>query len=252
VSFDVTADAYGRFMGRFSEPLAERLVEHVGVHAGQRALDVGCGPGALTARLVDLLGAGQVAAVDPSEPFVAATRRRLPGVDVRSGTAESLPHPDDAFDVTIAQLVVHFMRDPEAGLREMARVTRPGGDLAACVWDHAGDGGPLAVFWRAVRDLDATAPDESALAGARAGHLAELCAAAGWRDVDDGSLSVTVPFATYDEWWEPFTLGVGPAGAHVAGLDEPARERLRLHCQDLLPPAPFQLTASAWCTHGHP
>ena len=143
------------------------------------------------------------------------------------------------------------MRDPVAGLREMARVTRPGGDLAACVWDHAGDGGPLAIFWRAVRDLDATAPDESALAGARAGHLAELCAAAGWRDVDDGSLSVTVPFATYDEWWEPFTLGVGPAGAHVAGLDEPARERLRLHCQDLLPPAPFQLTASAWCTRAH-
>ena len=226
MSFDVTADAYGRFMGRFSEPLAERLVEHVGVHAGQRGLDVGCGPGALTARLVDRLGAERVAAVDPSEPFVAATRRRLPGADVRSGTAESLPHPDDTFDVTLAALVVHFMRDPVAGLREMARVTRPGGDLAACVWDHAGAGGPLATFWRAVRDLDSAAPDESALAGARAGHLAELCTEAGWMDVEDGALSVTVPFATYDEWWEPFTLGVGPAGAHVAGLDEPGRERL--------------------------
>ena len=143
----------------------------------------GCGPGALTARLVARLGAGQVAAVDPSEPFVAAARSRLPGVDVRVAAAESLPFDDDAFDAVLAQLVVHFMADPVAGLAEMARVARPGGTVAACVWDHAGGTGPLTTFWRAVADLDPGAHDESGLAGAREGHLAELAAAAGLEDV---------------------------------------------------------------------
>ena len=137
MSFDVAGDAYGRFMGRFSEPLAERFLALAGVRDEDRVLDVGCGPGALTARLVARLGAGQVAAVDPSEPFVAAARTRLPGVDVRVATAESLPFDDDAFDAVLAQLVVHFMADPVAGLAEMARVARPGGTVAACVWDHA-------------------------------------------------------------------------------------------------------------------
>ena len=175
MSFDVTADAYGRFMGRFSEPLAVRFVEQARVRRGQRALDVGCGPGALTAQLVERLGTEAVSAVDPSAPFVAAARDRFPGVDVRSGAAEQLPYPDDSFDLALAQLVVHFMADPVAGLREMARVTRPGGLVAACVWDHAGGGGPLASFWQAVHDLDPQAAGESGLAGAREGHLTELC-----------------------------------------------------------------------------
>src|SRR5687768_1021997 len=154
MSFNVSADAYARFMGQFSEPLATHFVEYAGVRAGQRALDVGCGPGALTAPLVDRLGADAVAAIDPSAPFVEAARERFPGVDVRSGAAENLPFSDNEFDLTLAQLVVHFMADPVAGLREMGRVTRPGGVVAACVWDHAGDGGPLSAFWQAVRETD--------------------------------------------------------------------------------------------------
>lgn len=151
VSFNVTADAYTRFMGRFSEPLAVEFVERAGVREGQRALDVGCGPGALTTQLVYRLGANAVSAIDPSAAFVAAIRARLPAVDVRCGAAEHLPFHDDSFDLTLAQLVVHFMADPVRGLREMSRVTRPGGLVAACVWDLAGDGGPLAAFWRAAR-----------------------------------------------------------------------------------------------------
>lgn len=250
--FDVTPEAYGRFMGRWSEPLADRFVQRVAVPPGSRALDVGCGPGALTARLVAVLGADAVTAVDPSPSFVAAARSRLPGVDVRASSAESLPFPDGAFDLTAAQLVVHFMDDPVAGLAEMARVTRPGGVVAASVWDHGGGSGPLRVFWDAVRDLDPSAPGEAQLPGTREGHLAELFTAAGLRDVEQWTETVRSTYASFDEWWEPFTFGVGPAGAYVVGLDDRHRDLLRARCSQALPPAPFELTASAWCVRGCP
>jgi SAM-dependent methyltransferase len=251
VSFAVAADAYDRFMGRYSTQLAPQLADLGGVQRGQRALDVGCGPGALTGELVTRLGAEAVAAVDPSETFVMATRERHPGVDVRRAAAEELPFPDAEFDVALAQLVVHFMTDPIVGLREMARVTCPGGVVVACVWDHAGRRGPLSLFWTAVRQLDPVAEDESDLAGARAGHLAELFEAAGLRNVIDTELAVRVEYASFDDWWEPFTLGVGPAGAFVAGLDAVLREELKERCRQLAPVAPFTLEASAWAARGH-
>lgn len=245
------ADAYGRFMGRYSSPLAAKFIALAGVREGQRTLDVGCGTGALTAELVARAGAGAVSAIDPSESFVEVTRTRFPDVDVRHGAAEALPFPDGEFDCALAQLVVHFMADPVAGLSEMARVTRPGGLVAACVWDHAGGSGPLSLFWRAVHELDPQARDESGLAGARAGHLAELFTAAGLHEIESSVLVVRVRFAHFDDWWEPFTLGVGPAGDYVARLDATRRDELRAHCASLLPPdAPFDITASAWTACG--
>jgi SAM-dependent methyltransferase len=251
VSFVVAADAYDRFMGRYSTRLAPQLADLAGVQRGQRALDVGCGPGALTGELVARLGAETVAAVDPSEPFVIAARERYPGVDIQRAAAEELPFPDAEFDVALAQLVVHFMADPIVGLREMARVTRPGGVVVACVWDHGGGRGPLSLFWRAVRQLDPGAQDESELAGSREGHLAELFEAAGLRDVDDTDLAVRVDHPTFDDWWEPFTLGVGPAGAYAAGLDAARREELKERCRQLAPVGPFTLEANAWAARGH-
>ena len=144
------------------------------------------------------------------------------------------------------QLVVHFMADPVKGISEMARVTRPGGTVAACVWDHAGGGGPLSTFWQAVHDIDPSASGEAELAGAREGHLAELFAAAGLREIESLPLTVQVGFASLADWWDPFTLGVGPAGAYVATLDEERRSVLRARCADLLPPAPFRVSATAW------
>jgi SAM-dependent methyltransferase len=246
VSFNVGADVYLRFMGRFAEPLALQFADLAGVRAGQRALDVGCGPGALTAELVRRLGAGAVSAVDPSASFAAAAARRLPGVDVRRAAAERLPFPASVFDVTLAQLVVHFMADPEAGLRDMGRVTRPGGTVAACVWDHAGERGPLTAFWRAVRELDPAARDESDLAGAREGDLARRFAAAGLAGAQVATLTVSARYATFDEWWQPFTLGIGPAGDYVGSLDPGRRGPLRELCRRLLGPAPFQIEATAW------
>lgn len=115
MSFDVAAEAYDHFMGRYSRLLSAQLADFAGVYGGQRVLDVGCGPGALTAELVARLGPAAVAAVDPSEPFVAAARARNPGVDVRRSSAERLPFPKGTFDAALAQLVVHFMTDPVVG-----------------------------------------------------------------------------------------------------------------------------------------
>ena len=250
MSFAVSADAYDRFMGRYSVQLAPGLADLARVRAGQRALDVGCGPGALTAELVRRLGPQAVAACDPSEPFVAAAGERHPGVDVRLAAAEELPYPDDTFDVTIAQLVVHFMTDPIAGLAEMARVTRPEGVVAACVWDLAGGRAPISPFWQAARDLDRGAKDESRLAGARAGQLSELFEAAGLREVEEATLPAAVDHASFDDWWQPFTLGVGPAGAYAKSLGETERAALRERCRQLLPEAPFTLSAHAWAARG--
>ncbi len=250
MSFAVGADAYDRFMGRYSVPLAPTFADFAAVDDGQHVLDVGCGPGALTAELAERVGPSAVAAVDPSGQFVDALRRRHPGVEVQRAAAEQLPFEDRTFDATLAQLVVHFMAQPVTGLQEMARVTRHDGVVAACVWDHAGGGGPLSGFWKAVHELDAHVEDESQLPGAREGHLGQLFREAGLREVEEGSLSVDVEHPTFEEWWAPYTLGVGPAGAYVAGLEQDRQSELRERCRELLPEAPFVVSARAWAARG--
>ena len=250
MSFTVAADAYDRFMGRYSVLLAPQFAGLAEVVVGQRALDVGCGPGALTTELVGRLGAAAVTAVDPSEPFVAAARERHPGVSVERASAEHLPFPDQRFDAALAQLVVHFMADPVAGLSEMARVTRKHGVVAACVWDHAGGQGPLSVYWDAARELDPDVDDESKLAGAREGHLTELLEAACLHEIQETNLAVSIEHPTFEDWWDPFMLGVGPAGGYVARLDPERQAELRERCREKLAPAPFVLTARAWAARG--
>jgi SAM-dependent methyltransferase len=250
VAFTVGADAYDRFMGRYSALLAPQLADLAEVTAGQRVLDVGCGPGALTAELVGRLGPAAVSAVDPSVPFVDAARKRYSDVRVERASAEELPFGDGEFDAALAQLVVHFMADPVAGLREMARVTREHGVVAACVWDLAGGRAPISLFWKAARELDPEVDDESRLAGAREGQLAELFDAAGLQEIEETTLSIDVEHPSFEDWWEPFTLGVGPAGAYAAGLDPEPRAVLRERCRELLPDAPFEITAAAWAVRG--
>ncbi len=251
MSFDGSGEAYGQFMGRYSEPLAAQFLLLVGDRLGSRVIDVGCGPGALTAALAAQLGPAGVAAVDPSESFVAAARARLPGVEVQRAHAEQLPFPDGAFDSALAQLVVHFMTEPVAGIAEMARVTKTGGVVAACVWDHAGGRSPLSVFWRAVLDIDPTAHDESDLPGIRDGHLVELFRRAGLGDVSQHTLTVQAACADFESWWHPYTLGVGPAGDYVNSLGPPEREALRARCAEYLPTAPFTIEATAWAAIGY-
>ncbi len=250
MSFDVAADAYDQFMGRYSRLLAPQLADLASVRGGQRVLDVGCGTGALTSELVARLGSEAVVAVEPSESFVATIRTRYPGVDVRQAPAERLPFPDDRFDAALGQLVVHFMQDPVAGLAEMRRVTRPGGVVAACVWDHGGTRGPLRVFWEEARARGPVADDETDRPGVREGHLVELFEAAGLRQVEAATLTVGLQHATFDEWWGPFTRGVGPAGVYLGGLDPDEQTEVREACRRRYPTEPFEVTGVAWAARG--
>ncbi len=250
VGFAISPDAYDRFMGRYSVPLAPVFANFVGVKPGQRAVDVGCGPGALTAELVTRLGADSVVAVDPSAPFVEAVRERHPGVDVHRADAEQLPLPSRTFDAALAQLVVHFMTDPVAGLREMSRVVKSGGVVAACVWDFDEGGSPLSLFWTVATDLDAEALGEDSLPGTRRGHLELLLAEAGLGAIEHAELVIEVEHQTFEEWWRPFELGVGPAGSYVSSLGQPERRRLEERCRELLPEPPFVVAAAAWAARG--
>jgi SAM-dependent methyltransferase len=250
VSFAVSADSYDRFMGRYSAQLSPQLADLAGVEAGQRALDVGCGSGALTAELVARLGSGAVAAVDPSESFVAAVRERHPGVEVHQCGAEQMPFADATFDAALAQLVISFMTDAVAGLREMVRVTRPGGVIAVCMWDVAGGRAPISPFWQAALELDPGARGERRLVGVRKGEIAELLEAVGVAEIAQAELHATVEHPTFDDWWQPFGLGVGPAGTYLEKLDAARRDALRTRCCELLGVGPFTLQTWAWAARG--
>jgi SAM-dependent methyltransferase len=250
VTFEVAGEAYDRFMGRYSRPLAAQLTDWLEVAPGQRALDVGCGPGAWTEHLVARLGPGAVSAIDPSAPFVEACRERLPEVDVQQGTAESLPYADASFDVAGASLVVHFMKDPRAGIAEMARVTRPGGWVGASVWDLAGRREPMAPLWAAMAAVDPGHPGEGSLPGGAQGQLRAFLDEAGLHDVEATELAVTVSHPTFEEWWEPYLHSVGPVGEAIAALDEAGLQQLRAACRDRLGPGPFEITAVAFAARG--
>lgn len=250
MSFTVTADAYDRFMGRYSEPLAPVFVDFANISSARRLLDVGCGTGTLTAELLRRTTSAEVVAVDPSDSFVAAMRDRHPGVAVEQVDAAHLPFDDDEFDASLAQLVVHFMPDPVVGVGAMRRVTRAGGVVAACVWDHAEGGGPLTLFWDAVRETDASSRGEATLPGTRRGDLDDIFDSAGLVDILTEPISITVRHPSFDEWWKPYTLGVGPAGAHVAALANREVDRLRECCRERLPDGPFDVSARAWAARG--
>jgi SAM-dependent methyltransferase len=250
VAFDVSADSYDRFMGRYSVLLAPQLADLAGVGAGMRVVDVGAGSGVLTAELVRRVGAENVAAIDPSARLVGALRERHPGVDVRQGTAEQLPYADGAFDAALAQLVVNFMHDPVAGIAEMGRVTRSGGAVAACVWDLDGGRSPISPFWRAAHALDPRAEDESARPGGSERSMRSLFAQAGIAEVESSDLVITAHHDSFEDWWEPFALDVGPAGGYLKTLDPALRDAIRERCRELMPAGPHTIEWHAWAARG--
>lgn len=247
-TFLAGAQAYDAFMGRYSQPLAGAFAESAGATAPRRALDVGCGPGALTRELASRLGPEQVGACDPSPPFVAACRELLPGVDVRDGRAEALPFDDASYDLVLAQLVLHFVTDPARALAEMRRVGVPGGRVAACVWDFEVGMEMLRRFWDAAVATDPDAPDElHTMRFGRAGEIAEVLAQAGLEDVHEDTLSVESTYADFDELWAGFMHGIGPAGSYAVALPEDRRATLRSELFDRLgsPTGGFTLGAVA-------
>lgn len=249
-TFQTTGAAYDGFMGRYSRPLAVVFADAAGVTAGKVALDVGCGPGALTEVLIDRLGVDDVWACDPSPPFVAVCAARHPGLDVRRARAEELPYEDGSVDVALTQLVLHFVSDPEAAARELRRVTRPGGTVAACVWDFADGMEMLRAFWDAALEVDPAAPDEArTLRFGGEGEIAALFEGVGLTAIAESTLRVSTTYADFEELWTGFLAGIGPAGAWCVGLDEVDRAGLRgalfRHVGE--PAGAFELSALARC-----
>lgn len=245
--FGSPAEHYERFMGRYTVPLARALADEVGVGERMRLLDVGCGPGGLTSELADRVGAENVAAIDPAEQFVAACLERNPGADVRQGVAEELPWENDAFDAALSCLVIAFMRDADAGLREMARVTRPGGKVGVCMWDIAGGGMTmLRLFWSAMKSVKPDVEGEQQRAGIAEGDIAERLRGAGLREVAGGALEVSVDYSGFEDFWQPFTFAVGPSGQALAALEDEHKAAVREAIRAELPEGSFTLAARCW------
>ena len=251
MQFAAPAEHYDRFMGRYVPTLAAALADAAGVGAGTRVLDVGCGPGGLTRELVARVGAENVAAIDPAPQFAAACRERNPGAAVREGVAEELPWMDAEFDAALSSLVLGFMRDPDQGVREMARVTRPGGTVAACMWDIATGGMTmLTMFWSAVRQVAPGVEGERRMAGTAEGDIVERFGRAGLEDVLGGSLTARADYTGFEDFWDPFTFAVGPAGQQLRSLSTDQQEHVRQACRTALPDGPFSLDARAWYARG--
>jgi SAM-dependent methyltransferase len=256
MTFVVAAEMYDRFVGRYSDALGRALAEQAGVSPGMRVLDVGAGTGKLMGVLAETLGEESITAVDPSEPFVAALGERFPAADVRRGTAEDLPFEDGSFDVVFAQLVVNFLTDPERGAAEMRRVTRDGGVVAGAVWDYRGEMTMLTTFWEAAGAIDergAAARDErTRMRFGEPEEMVELWRGGGLHDVRGGAIVVSVSYEDFDDLWEPFLAGVGPAGDFAVSLEPDAQAALRDEYRRRLssPDGAFELQARAWYAVG--
>jgi ubiquinone/menaquinone biosynthesis C-methylase UbiE len=240
--FDVSDSAYDNFMGRYSMRLAPVFADFAGVEGGRRVLDVGAGTGALTADLVRR--GADVAAADPSPPFVAALHERFPALDVQQAPAEELPWPDASFDAALAQLVVTFMRDAPAGIAEMQRVVRPGGVVAICMWDREGME-LLGAIHRTQQAVGATGQStEARNLYRRREELESLLP----DRTDTQLLEVEAGYTGFEELWASMQAGVGPAGTWVASLDDAQRAAARdeLFRQVGSPGGEFTLAGRAW------
>jgi SAM-dependent methyltransferase len=241
--------AYERYMGRWSRQLAPRFVQWLHALPGQRWLDVGCGTGALSAAILASCAPSTVTGVDPSEGFLAAARDNLPAhVCLHCARADHMPLADAEVDVVASALVLNFVPDAAAALREMVRVSADGGRVAACVWDYAQGMQMIRHYWDAAAQLALLAPGQAQ--GERCPEaIAEAFADAGLQQVEGTALEIDMHFADFDDFWQPFLGGQGPAPAHAVGLPDADRARLREALRAQVPAradGSIRLQARAW------
>ncbi|MCB1864880.1 MAG: methyltransferase domain-containing protein [Chromatiales bacterium] len=252
-----SGDPYEYFMGRWSRLVAEEFVDWLAPGDGRDWLDVGCGSGALSEAVIRQRNPASHIAIDQSEGFVSTAQKRLgERASCRVGDALALPLGDDSVDVTVSGLVLNFIPEPEKALAEMRRVTRPGGTVAVYIWDYAGTMEFLNQFWDTVVELN---PDAANLheghrfPDANAEELAALFRRAGLTDVETAPMNIVTRFATFDDYWQPFLGGQGPAPTYVASLEETSRNALRDALKQRLPveaDGSITLAARAWGARG--
>ena len=253
------AEAYEKFMGRWSRLMAPRLVEFSHIPARGRVLDVGSGTGALAFAIAERKPALRVVGIDPSEEYVAYAGGRHTWTDrvvFETGDAQALRFPDASFDAAVSLLVFNFIPDPKKALREVRRVTKPGGTISAAVWDYGAGMRMLRTFWDAVVATDPAADslDERHMPLCRSGELSALWRDAGLSAVREQPIEIQLKFASFADYWEPFRLGQGPAGSYVRHLDDTRAQALRAEVRRRLSVTaddkPIVLAARVWAVRG--
>ena len=243
-------DPYEQYVGRWSRQVAPRFLSWLAQPAGRRWLDVGCGTGALSAAILEHCAPAAVTGVEPSDGFLASARQNLAGrVALHKGAADSLPLADGAVDVVVSGLVLNFVPDPRAAVMEMQRVGRT---IAAYVWDYAGKMELMRNFWDVAVELDASAArlDEGKrFPLCHPDALVQAFATAGLGEAEVTSIDIPTRFASFEDYWQPFLGGQGPAPAYAMSLEESQRARLRDRLRERLPRSTdgsITLVARAW------
>jgi SAM-dependent methyltransferase len=246
-------DPYEQYVGRWSRRVAPLFVSWLGIPTGRKWLDVGCGTGALCAAIVDHCSPSSVTGVEPSEGFLKKAKEHLAGRAVlHQGSATAIPLADASVDAVVSGLVLNFVPDQRAALAEMARVTANGGTIGAYVWDYGGKMELMRIFWDAAVELDSAASrmaEGLRFPLCRPEALTELFASTGLNGTEVTAIEIQTPFARFEEYWQPFLGGQGPAPAYAMSLHEAARDRLRDRIRERIPVAAdgsISLTARAW------
>lgn len=251
-------DAYEHYIGRWSRPVGRLFVDWLSQPDGLQWVDLGCGTGALSAAVLESANPSGVIGIEPSDGFLRVARATITDdrAGFRLGDAQDLPLEDAEADVAVSGLVLNFIPDRERALQEMRRTVKPGGTVAAYVWDYAGEMQLIRHFWDAVGVLFPDSADNDEGKKFPICHpeaLADLFRGAGLQAVETCALDAPTVFADFDDFWSPFLSGQGPAGAQCVAMPDDDRERLRNHLEGALPvnrDGTIHLIARAWAVRG--